>query len=161
MKSAAKTTLSLGLGSVFALLAAPALGQSVAAPPSPENILPSPAATPSPAASPSPTPSATPAAQPAPGTPVIAPVITAIDEPVMKWPVETARALHSVIKAIGAEGLVPADYEPDQLAAAISGIVAPRCFFSRRSRGRTRSRSHSGINPSVISTTVIWEPNAA
>lgn len=119
MKSAAKTTLSLGLGSVFALLAAPALGQSVAAPPSPENILPSPAATPSPAASPSPTPSATPAAQPAPGTPVIAPVITAIDEPVMKWPVETARALHSVIKAIGAEGLVPADYEPDQLAAAI------------------------------------------
>jgi murein L,D-transpeptidase YcbB/YkuD len=129
MMSAGKTTLTLGLGSALALLAGPALGQAAQTlPPAPESILPVPApkAPPSPAPSASPTaapvPGAVPpAAQPSPGAVPVPPeqVIAAIDEPVMKWPTADAQALLTVIKGIAAEGLIPADYEPDQLAGAI------------------------------------------
>jgi murein L,D-transpeptidase YcbB/YkuD len=120
--SAGKCAFSLGLGSVIALLAAPALGQAAQVPPPPQSILPVPAPSPTPSARPpevaptaAPTsaPSTSPTDQPAP------PVITAIDEPVMKWSAASAGALLAVIKGIGAEGLLPADYEPDQLASAI------------------------------------------
>lgn len=122
--SAGKSAFSLGLGSVIALLAAPALGQSAQVPPPPQNILPDPAPSASPSARP---PESVPVAVPAPittGSPVAqpapeAPVITAIDEPVMKWSTANAGALLAVIKGIAAEGLLPADYEPDQLASAI------------------------------------------
>lgn len=77
---------------------------------------------------PQPTPSAVPdAAQPVPAvTPVPAPppkpsetAPLPVEKPVMAWNVEQAGQLVSVIEKIGAEGLIPADYEPDKLRAAI------------------------------------------
>lgn len=74
------------------------------------------------------TPSAVPdAAQPVPAlTPVPAPppkpsetAPLPVEKPVMAWNVEQASQLASVIEKIGAEGLIPADYEPDKLRAAI------------------------------------------
>lgn len=87
--------LGLGLSSAAALAAA-----------QPEPILPSPA----------PTASATP-----PATVPVAPEQAPVDEPVLNWSVADARQLLSVIQGIGAEGLIPADYEPDALRAAILG----------------------------------------
>ena len=87
--------LGLGLSSAAALAAA-----------QPEPILPSPA----------PTASATP-----PATVPVGPEQAPVDEPVLNWTVADARQLLSVIQGIGAEGLIPADYEPDALRAAILG----------------------------------------
>lgn len=123
--------VALGIGAALALGAGPAQGKAAqASPPPPESILPpAPAATPSPA--PSPAPSAAPGAEPtataspapaqlppapAPTGPQIAPV----DEPVMHWPAADAQALLAVIEAIDADGLFPADYQPDALAKAIA-----------------------------------------
>lgn len=48
------------------------------------------------------------------------------DEPQLpSWPVEHARALLDAIEAIGAEGLDPRDYEPEELLAAISRGEGP------------------------------------
>ncbi len=60
---------------------------------------------------------ATPAPVPAPVKSDTAPL--AIDAPVMPWTVADASALVGVIEKIGAEGLIPADYETDKLRAAI------------------------------------------
>ena len=87
--------LGLGLSSAAALAAA-----------QPEPILPSPV----------PTASATP-----PATVPVGPEQAPVDEPVLNWTVADARQLLSVIQGIGAEGLIPADYEPDALRAAILG----------------------------------------
>ena len=88
--------LGLGLSSAAAFAAA-----------QPQNILPTPA----------PTPTATPTA-----TPIVAdPALQApVDEPVLEWTVADARSLLSVIQGIGAEGLIPADYQPEALRAAIA-----------------------------------------
>jgi len=60
-----------------------------------------------------------PVVQPLPGEEQeLAPV--PIEEPVMHWPAEQATALLSVIEGIGAEGLFPADYQPDELRAALA-----------------------------------------
>ncbi len=79
----------------------------------PQNILPS--------ASPAPTP--TTSASPVPvATPTTAPVIVAqlpIDEPVVSWALNDAKALLGVIEGIDADGLIPVDYQPDKLRAAI------------------------------------------
>lgn len=68
-----------------------------------------------------------PVAKPAPSTVPTAPASTApaeaeqapVDEPVLEWTVADARALLGVIQGIAAEGLIPADYEPEALRAAI------------------------------------------
>lgn len=44
-----------------------------------------------------------------------------IEPMVQSWTLSDAKALHTVIEGIGAEGLIPADYELDELAAAIEG----------------------------------------
>ncbi len=78
----------------------------------PQDILPSP--TPSPAPSP--------AQSPAP-VPSASPTISAqapIDEPVISWSKANAQALLGVIGGIDAEGLFPADYQPEKLRAAIA-----------------------------------------
>ena len=45
---------------------------------------------------------------------------------VMQWPVAHARALLEVVESIDAEGLKPADYEPDGLRAAIEAGAGPQ-----------------------------------
>lgn len=79
---------------------------------------PAPSATPTPRPSPSPTPSATPT--PA-ATPLPAGLQTVVNPvPVATWTVEDANDLLVAIRAIGEEGLFPADYQPDLLRAAIA-----------------------------------------
>ncbi len=94
----------LGLGLALGLGLTSAVAYAAA---QPENILPAPAATPS----------ATPSPSLAPQLPVIEPVV----EPVLSWTVVDARSLLGVIEAIDAEGLIPADYQPAALKAAIAG----------------------------------------
>ena len=111
------TTGSLALAT---LLVAPAGARQ------PDNILPAPAPAPTVA------PTAT-ATAPAPvAAPVVGPIpaqstpaTTPIDESVMAWPLADAQALLTVIGKIDAEGLFPADYEPDKLRAAIAAGQGP------------------------------------
>lgn len=108
----------------------------------PEDLLPAAAATPQPAATAAPksvpTAPATAPAQgtgrtgtggtvnaPAPGVPAPAgsgPVVQEVTlaEPVMPWTLSDAQALLKTIEYIGKEGLVPADYQPAALKAAIA-----------------------------------------
>lgn len=100
----------------------------------PENILPTPAATPpatpapatpsaqpGPAAAlPVPTPAQTPAPSALPSPAPTLPVQAPLDEPVMAWSLADAQALLATIMAIGEDGLLPADYQPDALRAAIA-----------------------------------------
>ncbi|WP_260926592.1 L,D-transpeptidase family protein [Novosphingobium sp. 9] len=59
---------------------------------------------------------------PAPGTPESANgQIVPVVEPVMSWTVADAKALLKLIRGIGSEGLIPADYQPDALNTAIMG----------------------------------------
>jgi len=76
----------------------------------------------SPAASPSPAASAQAAAPARSTTMVVQPTPT----PVMQWTLEDAAALLDVIKGIGAEGLIAADYQPDALRAAIAAGAGPQ-----------------------------------
>ena len=102
----------------------------------PADILPHSAATPAasssqPAASP--TSPAVPSAASQPAAPTIAaqPVVTPepVREPVMAWSLGDAQALLSFIGQIEGEGLIPTDYRPDELRAAIAGVHdGLRCF---------------------------------
>jgi murein L,D-transpeptidase YcbB/YkuD len=74
------------------------------------------AAKPEPTAS-TPAPSAT---QTSASTPVPAPTSAPPSPPLAHWTLPDAKALLAAIKAIGAEGLSPADYEPAKLAAQIA-----------------------------------------
>jgi murein L,D-transpeptidase YcbB/YkuD len=100
-------------GSVAALgLALVASAWPVVAQNAPQDLLPKPA----PAASPSPAPSA------AATAPSAAPTIAAqvpLDEPVLSWRVADATALLKAIEGIDGDGLIPADYQPKELRAAI------------------------------------------
>ena len=92
----------------------------------PEDILP-PASGPAsaPASAPAPTPAATPVPAPSPSAApqsISEPVVqeTFLAEPVMSWALADAQALLSTIEYIGKEGLLPADYQPAALKAAIA-----------------------------------------
>jgi murein L,D-transpeptidase YcbB/YkuD len=91
-----------------ALLAMPVAAGAAA---QPQNILPP---SPAPTAAPTTAPAVPPA--PVPAVPAVAP----IDEPVMAWTGADAAALLGVIEKIDADGLNPADYEPERLRAAIA-----------------------------------------
>jgi murein L,D-transpeptidase YcbB/YkuD len=109
--------------------------QALAAPRPPVDLLPKPSASPAPAqapvpsATPTPTPTPTPTASPAPvataspGTPAVEPVPVTVPpplvEPVRPWTLADAQALLGVIDSIDSEGLIPADYQPEALRAAI------------------------------------------
>lgn len=95
-----KYRLGLGLGIGLTLTSAVALAAN-----QPQTILPG--ATPAPA-SPAPTASPSIAAQ------------VPIDEPTLTWSVADARSLLGVIEGIDADGLIPADYQPDALKKAIA-----------------------------------------
>jgi len=60
-----------------------------------------------------------PIVEPEPTTQPIGP--QPIVEPIMHWTVRDAQALLDAIRGIDAEGLYPADYQPDALASAIAG----------------------------------------
>jgi murein L,D-transpeptidase YcbB/YkuD len=78
----------------------------------PQSILPEPV--------PTPTPTSTPSAVPSEPAVPVTPPEAVIDEPVMTWDVDDAQTLLGVIEAIGADGLIPADYQPEALRAAIA-----------------------------------------
>lgn len=102
------------------LSAQPVLAQKIKAE-MPEDILPKAQPTPAPAPTSAPTVSPSPAVSGAAATaaPTIAsPVV--IPEPVMSWSLADAKALLSTVEYIGKEGLVPADYQPAALRAAIA-----------------------------------------
>lgn len=106
----------------------------------PEDLLPPTVAAPAPAPSPVPTsgsrpvrstpattsasaPSANPMQSPVGSPPAVAsPVVqeVVVTEPVMPWTVADAQALLNTIGYIGKEGLIPADYQPAALKAAIA-----------------------------------------
>ena len=158
----------LGLGLVPA--AADAASQ-------PENILPAPQ--PTPAAPPVPAP-ATPTVPAAPATPdatatapsaqAPAPVQTLADlEPVMSWSLADAQALLAVIQGIDAEGLLPTDYQPDALKAAIAAGEGP-ALDAQASRSFAwliedmrdgRTRMDSRLQWFVIDTDVDTNPTKA
>lgn len=59
-----------------------------------------------------------PVVQPLPGDELAEPM--PIEEPMMHWPADLAGVLLGVIEGIGAEGLFPADYQPEELRAALA-----------------------------------------
>ena len=108
-------TFSIGTkGTAMALALSSAMVMAAA---QPQNILPQPSPAPSPSDSPSPAASTMPANTPA-TPPVIVPQIP-VDEPVVSWTLNDAKALLGVIEGIDADGLLPADYQPEKLRAAI------------------------------------------
>lgn len=87
---------------------------------------PRPSASSTTAATPKPAPSATPSAAPTSvPTPAPSPGAVPVQEAVVNWSVGDAVDLLAAINAIGDEGLFPADYQPDQLRAAIKGGAGP------------------------------------
>ncbi len=111
------------MGSVAALaLAAPGAQAAPVAAPAP--VAAKPVVTPAPVATaqatPAPVPSATPAVVVTPAPPPI-PLDTPLPVPVQHWPIGDAQALLQVIRGIGNEGLIPADYKPDELEKALMG----------------------------------------
>ncbi|MBU6269320.1 MAG: L,D-transpeptidase family protein [Sphingomonadales bacterium] len=124
-------------GFAMTLLGAAALAPALAAQPAaqaaaaPVSILPPAAATRAPAPKPRvPTPNPAPnivrdpADATAPTATLVAPptvtTVVPVVEPVMNWGVGDARALLAAINGIEGEGLIPADYQPEKLAAAIA-----------------------------------------
>jgi murein L,D-transpeptidase YcbB/YkuD len=75
-------------------------------------------------AAPQPEPVPTPSASPAPvATPPAIPAVTApvpVDEPTLTWSVADAKALLGTIQGVDADGLIPADYQPEKLRTAIA-----------------------------------------
>jgi L,D-transpeptidase YcbB len=109
MKSQNVLKSSIGLAGMGLLLASPALAQPTQTPSgNPESILPPVIGGP---------------AQAVPGVPtgpVVAPPAVPIVVVLPDWTLADAQSLLSVIQAIGAEGLAPADYKPEALAAAMA-----------------------------------------
>lgn len=106
------------------LAGAAAIAMAVAAPAvarPPADLLPASAPVPVPTATP--TPPAPPIAQ-VPGAPSI---VNAPPAPVVlpSWQVADAQALLGIIEGIEAEGLIPADYQPQELRAAIAAGPGP------------------------------------
>ncbi len=104
-----KTGSAGALGLALVASALPVVAQNA-----PADLLPTPSASASPTTASSPVPSAIPTA-----APVIKPVAP-VDEPTLTWKAADARALLGVIEGIDADGLIPADYQPDALRTAIA-----------------------------------------
>lgn len=109
--------------SVMSLAVQPVLAQSTGTN-APENIMPRPHVPEAPATPPAQTPAPAPVRAPDAHDlgPVSGPVIQEIQlsEPVMPWSASDAQGLLAMIEHIGKEGLLPADYQPAALKAAIA-----------------------------------------
>ena len=73
-----------------------------------------------PQAEPVPAPGSSPAPVAAPATPPAVTTPVPVDEPTLTWSVADAQALLGTIQGIAADGLIPADYQPERLRAAIA-----------------------------------------
>jgi murein L,D-transpeptidase YcbB/YkuD len=109
------------------LAAPPAAAQAAR---SPERILPPPPPLPPlppplPGTEPAPAPTATVAPRAVPPAAPQVEVPLPVPEPVMAWPLMEAQALLAAIETIDGEGLVPADYRPDELRRAIAAGPGP------------------------------------
>lgn len=119
--------LRLGVAAIALATAAGYIGLSAVAlaspvPPPPASLLPDSSASTPPTADGSSLPD-----QALPGIPLITPPLVQpvlVPEPVMTWTVDDATALLQYIPTVDSEGLVPADYQPDQLRAAIDAAKA-------------------------------------
>lgn len=98
----------LSSGMAIGLMAQPVLAQKIKTE-MPEDILP-----PAPAPAPSPSTAQVPGAVPMVVPPLVLP------EPIMSWSLTDAKDLLATIEYIGREGLIPADYKPAALKAAIA-----------------------------------------
>ena len=94
-----------------AMMLAAGMTSAVALAAAPQSILPSPAPTAAPSAAPTVAPDTT--------APKIVPQLP-VDEPVLSWTANDAKALLGVIEGIDADGLIPADYQPEKLRKAIA-----------------------------------------
>ena len=129
----------------------------------PQNILPTPAPSASPAAIPSATPSEAPSE-----APKIVPQMP-LDEPVVSWSVSDAGALLGVIEGIDADGLFPADYQPDKLRSAIAAgdaaalnAQASRAFAWLAEDMRDgRTRFDARLQWFVVDTDIETQPTSA
>lgn len=162
------TALMVGMGAGLIPAAANAARQ-------PENILPAaaPATAPAPRETPAPqapAPKESPAPVATQVTVAPSPLAPApIDEPVMNWKLADAEALLAVIAKINAEGLIPADYQPDALRAAIAAGEGP-ALDAQASRSFAwlaedmrdgRTRMDSRLQWFVVDTDVDNNPTAA
>jgi len=105
--AAALTALALGSGGAMAQAVPGAPAQPIVQGAAPDG-----------SASPAPAPAAT--ATPTPPAPPPLP-----NNPVMAWNLRDARALLDVIGTVDSEGLIPADYQPEALSAAIARGPGP------------------------------------
>lgn len=119
-----KAVLRFGTLSGMALVLATGAAEARAAK-QPEDLMPAPSATPAqPGAQPSgPAATAPGDADATPPPPVIQPL--PLTETVMHWPRAEAAALLTAILGIDSEGLIPADYKPEALRAAIAAGEGP------------------------------------
>ena len=112
---------------MLAAAAAPAFAQATLPPPAPRPLVAPPVR---PATTPAPRPTGPAASRPdspVPGNPDFQPEIVSTPSaippppplPPVVWDVANAQQLLAYIEGIGAEGLTPADYDPDSLAAAL------------------------------------------
>ena len=99
----------MSVGKTLALAAGMTSAVGLAA--APQSILPSPAPTAAPSTAPTVAPDTT--------APKIVPQMP-VDEPVLSWTANDAKALLGVIEGIDADGLIPADYQPEKLRKAIA-----------------------------------------
>lgn len=115
--------LALATGAACNGLGAAALASPV--PPPPASLLPPAADSAAPAMPPLDR-SPVPVIQPMPAIPGVPTLFlpVPVPEPVMTWTVDDASALLQYIPTVEAEGLIPADYQPDQLRAAIDAARA-------------------------------------
>ncbi len=161
-KQARRRAIGPGLALAGLLSSAMALAAS-----QPQSILPSPAPSASPAAMPIASPSASPSATPS-EAPRIVPQMP-LDEPVVSWSVSDARSLLGVIEGIDADGLFPADYQPDKLRSAIAAgdaaaldVQASRAFAWLAEDMRDgRTRYNARLQWFVVDTDIETQPTTA
>ena len=147
--------LSTGLALAAGVTSAMALAAA-----QPQSILPSPVATPAPSPVPTVAPDTT--------APKIVPQVP-LDEPVVQWSQSDARALLGVIEGIDADGLIPADYQPEKLRSAIAA-GDPAVFSAQASKSFAwltedmrdgRTRFDARLQWFVVDTDIDANPTSA
>ena len=156
-KQARRRAIGRGLAVAGLCTSAMALAAS-----QPQSILPTP----------EPSPSAGPSATPTIAPDTTAPKIVAqvpLDEPVVKWTAGDASALLGTIEGIDADGLIPADYQPEKLRSAIAA-GDPAALDAQASRSFAwlaedmrdgRTRFNARLQWFVVDTDIETSPTSA
>ena len=133
----------------------------------PQNILPTPEASVAPVVAPSAAPSVSPSASPTTAPKIVAQM--PLDEPVVSWSAADAGTLLGVIEGIDADGLIPADYQPEQLRSAIAA-GDPAALAAQASRSFAwlaedmrdgRTRFNARLQWFVVDTDIDANPTSA